>query len=46
MIKLVLDELLTPETKQRLELEKKEDLNQDENIDEEIQVLEEENQRL
>ena len=35
-----------PETEQGLELEEEEDLNQDESIDEEIQALEEENQRL
>ena len=34
------------ETKQGLESEEEEDLNWDENTDEEIQTLEEENQRL
>ena len=44
--KLVPGESLTPETEQGLESEEEEDLNWDESTDEEIQVLEEENQRL
>ena len=35
-----------PETEQGLESEEEEDLNRDESTDEEIQALEEENQRL
>ena len=46
MTKLVPGELLTPETKQGLESEEEEDLNQNKSTDEEIQALEEENQRL
>src|SRR5438034_886433 len=41
--KLVPGESLTPETEQKLESEKEEDPNRDENMDEKIQVLEEEN---
>ena len=46
MTKLVPSESLILETKQELELEEKEDLNQDENINKKIQVLEKKNQRL
>ena len=44
--KLVPGESLMPETEQGLESEEKEDPNQDESTNEEIQALEEENQRL
>ena len=46
MTKLVPGELLMPETKQELESEEEEGPNWDKSTDEEIQVLEEENQRL
>ena len=44
--KLVPSESLMPETEQGLKSEEEEDLNWNESTDEEIQVLEEENQRL
>ena len=46
MTKLILGESLMPETEQGLESEEEEDPNRDESTDEEIQALEEENQRL